>query len=119
MSGKVTNFPHAQAESADVEKLRMAINTVDAMSRGMCASIAALVHAALDCLDFDVNKLERARQFLLLIEEKAADLDNAINWQAEQVGQNYIDEAGRERTRALWKKHHAFNDALRAPSKGA
>ncbi|AST27437.1 hypothetical protein [Ralstonia pseudosolanacearum] len=104
-----TQTPHAE----DTQDLRYTINTIDAMSQSGFSEIAAIAGLALSRLETPEGylHLEDIAYALQAIRNKARDIENCINAEAESVGCNYKDAAQRRRFAA----HRAAQEARRAP----
>jgi hypothetical protein len=85
----------AKTISIDTQKLREAIESMDAMSQSGFSEIAAFAGLALSRLETPEGwlNLEDIAYALQAIRSKAQDIENCINWEAEQVGCNYKDAA--------------------------
>lgn len=86
----------------DLEKIRMEISDIDALSQEVCGQMAAVARLALASLEtpegiMDIDVIARA---LSLIQEKASALSNDINCSAERLGAAYTDEGVARRYQA-------------------
>lgn len=68
---------------------------LDALTQQYTGEISALVTAAIGALALEAGALVVVRQLLLLIQDRAQGLADAVNSAAEEHGCNYIDEAER------------------------
>lgn len=76
-----------------IQALRSTIETMDALSQegfSRIAAIASLALLAVNEQDRGPNS-ENIRQALHAICDKARDIENCINYEAEKVGCNYVD----------------------------
>lgn len=97
----------------DTQDLRETIHNIDALSQGGFSEIAAVAGLALSRLEKPEGllDLEDIAYALLAIRNKARDIENFINAEAESVGCNYKDAAQCRRFAA----HRAAQEARRAP----
>jgi hypothetical protein len=68
---------------------------LDALTQQYTGEISVLVTAAIAALALEAAALVVVRQLLLLIQDRAQELADAVNSTAEEHGCNYIDEAER------------------------
>ncbi len=91
-------------KSADVGRLQVALEDIDALAQGGFGQIESIARLALAALQTPEGYLrpEAIVQALIAIRDKAAEVENCINWAAEEVGCNYRDEklAQRRQVRA-------------------
>ncbi len=84
---------------SEVETLRGAVNFMDALAQGGFSAISAVAQLALAQLETPdgYRHLDNLVYALCVIRDKADDIQNCINCEAEQVGCNYVDDAQRRR----------------------
>jgi len=85
----------AKTTTSDAQKLREAIQNIDAMSQGGFSEIAAIAGLALSRLETPewLLRMEDIARALQAIRSKAQDIENCINAEAESVGGNHTDAA--------------------------
>lgn len=81
------------SECNDIEKLRAAVTDMDCLSQGGFSEIAAIAKLALASLEHPDGYLhsENIAHALRAIWVKADEVENCINYNAEEVGCNYRD----------------------------
>ncbi len=81
-----------------IEDLLDTIRTMDSLSQEGFSQIAAIASLALLAMKTAApNDVENVAQALRAIRGKAQDIQNCINYEAEQVGGNYVDLERREK----------------------
>lgn len=115
------NTPHEAEKVADPCQLQAAITDIDSMSQCGFSEISAIAKLALATLETpDGYRFhENIALALRAIWGKADDIENCINYRAEQVGCNYSDPARERRYAAAREAHKEFYDTRRmAEAKG-
>lgn len=82
-------------EPADPDTLRRRLRDVDALSQEATAQIVAVMRSARQMVRGETPSLVDLDHLLAVAEALALGLENAINYEAEQAGANYVDEAQR------------------------
>lgn len=120
---KTESTPHAPADAvthsttqAEIKKLRSVVNDIDSFSQGGFSAISTIAKFALARLETPagyehMDDLARAFE---MIWEKAEDIQNIINYEAEQVGCNYTDLDQRRR----WAAEEQARDAAKEVQHG-
>lgn len=92
----VTNLKPTTAPSGD--DLLNTIRTIDALSQEGFSQVAAIASLALLALKTATpSDVMNVIQALRAIRGKAQDIENCINYEAEQVGGNHVDQDLREK----------------------
>ncbi|WP_342616963.1 hypothetical protein [Rhodoferax sp. GW822-FHT02A01] len=83
----------------EIQKLHATVNLMDCLSQGGFSEISSIAKLALISLETPEGHrhLDNVVRALESIWGKADEIQNSINWEAEQVGCNYVDEAERRR----------------------
>ncbi len=91
----VTHSPAPGHTIPEVEKLREKVESMDCLSQDGFTTISTIAKLVLDRLETPAghNGLEYLATALELIWNKAEDIQDRINSEAEQVGCNYTDKA--------------------------
>lgn len=85
------------------------LELVDEMVQDATEAIMAMVKAAKTMLALDVHSLMTVDELLTLIQDRCADVQNCVNYEAETCGANHVDDD----RRALSGRLYAQEDAQR------
>ncbi|MDN7654696.1 hypothetical protein QZM62_14720 [Burkholderia multivorans] len=90
--------------STDVHELQNQIKAIDLMCRVRMEQIAAVSTALLRAMESSEfwRTPNTLRELIGLVQDTANDLTDYVNGAAEQVGCNYVDDHGDERTSRIW-----------------
>ena len=101
----MSNQSIATSVAPTVPQLRDAIESMDSLSESGFSEIASIAKMALAYLETPNVALhvEDIANALSAIQGKAEDIKNCINYQAEEVGCNYVDEAKIRRLNVWFK----------------
>lgn len=99
-------------DAPDVKRLQGVIGDMDSLSQAGFSEISAIARLALVALETPEGRsdMEIIAQALISIHSKACDIENVINYQAEEVGCNYRNPNTARRyaaARALREVNHA------------
>lgn len=88
-----------QHTAPEVQKLRNVVEFIDSLSQGGFSEISSIARLALSRLEAPdgYRHLDDIANALSAIMDKADDIQNCINSEAERVGCNYVDDAKRRR----------------------
>ena len=81
----------------------------DAAVQSTTHSIISLARAAKGLLALDAASLMTVADLLDQIDEKAHDIQNSVNYDAERCGVNYTDDERDKLSKKLHAQHHALN----------
>lgn len=96
------------------EAMRRQLHDMDCIVSAQADAIRALAAGASKLLGLNPHDLEHVRALLAVISSTAIDLQNTVNWGAEQFGANHVDEDERAWSRALWDRWHALKGTVAA-----
>lgn len=94
-----------QAEANPVKSLEL----VDSMVQNATEAIMAMAKAAKAMLALDAQSLMTVAELLTLIDDKCADIQNCVNYEAETCGANHVDDERQDMSGRLYAQHHAMN----------
>ena len=89
------------------------LNWIDSCVQGSTHSILALVTAAKGMLALDASALMTVSDLLDQIADKANDIQNSVNFDAESCGVNHRDDTEERAVlrKRLFAQHHALHKA--------
>jgi hypothetical protein len=89
--------------NAEIKTLRETVMTMDTLSQDGFSVIALIARLALSRMETPqgCSNQEYLAEALSAIRNKADDIMNCINGEAENVGCNYVDDAARRRYEAV------------------
>lgn len=88
------------------------LEVIDSMVQDATEAIMAMVKAAKATLALDVQSLLTVSELLALIDDRCADVQNRVNYEAETCGANHIDIERRAMSSRLCAQHHALQTQI-------
>lgn len=102
-----------KSNDLELQKLRNKITDMDGLSQEGCEQISSIARLALASLEMAIvnGNFDDIATALSMISQKAGEIENCINAEAEMVGCNHVNEFKRSRQNRL---HIAHNKAMKA-----